>query len=589
MAEPSMVFDQDAASRMMEYAYLSSSFAVKQRFDLPSVDCFSSPYCTGNDFAFDELSVFAASSSDPDLLSYDEAMRSPYSRQFVEAAADEIRSLEAHGTWDVVPQSDAKTRILPGTWAFKLKRTPDGTIKKVKGRFCVRGDMQEGEFDTYAPVVGWTAVRLFLILALTLGWYMCAVDYSNAFVQAILNEAVWVHLPRGFASPIPGAKYCLRLKKSLYGLSVAPRLWHEHLLKALKAEGFSQSIVDPCFLTKKDMMIILYVDDQGIAAKSKDLVDALIHNLQTKHGFTLTYESTFAEFLGIKLEEDPKTGAINMTQRGLIDKIIADTGLEDCNPNWNPTSTDALGADPEGAPMHETWSYRSIVGKLLYLSTNTRPDIAFAVSQVARFAHEPKKSHATAIKTIVRYLARTRDKGTIVRPDGSLRIDCYADADFAGLYRREPDLDPTSAKSRTGFIIKLGGCPLVWKSQLQTAISMSTLEAEYIALSSSVRTLIPTRRLLEETVKRIGLSQELIDSIDCVVHEDNNGALTLARDQRLTNRTKYLHVGWHWFWSFVGHLFRIVKCPTDEQCADYCTKALVRDKFESNRRANQGW
>ena len=89
--------------------------------------------------------------------------------------------------------------------------------------------------------------------------------------------------------------------------------------------------------------------------------------------------------------------------------------------------------------MRETWNYASIVGMLLYLSTNTRTDIAFAVSQVARFTSSPKQSHASAVKSIVRYLAGTIDKGMIMRPDGTMNINAYVDADFAGLYSREPD------------------------------------------------------------------------------------------------------------------------------------------------------
>jgi hypothetical protein len=80
--------------------------------------------------------------------------------------------------------------------------------------------------------------------------------------------------------------------------------------------------------------------------------------------------------------------------------------------------------------MVEEWSYPSIVGMLVYLSINTRPHICFAVSQVARFDHSTKESHATAFKMIVRYLHRTSDKGRIVRPTGTLQIDCFALADF---------------------------------------------------------------------------------------------------------------------------------------------------------------
>eukprot|EP00972_Heterocapsa_arctica_P038481 5669739-Heterocapsa_arctica.AAC.1 len=90
-----------------------------------------------------------------------------------------------------------------------------------------------------------------------------------------------------------------------------------------------------------------------------------------------------------------------MTQEGLIKKIIETAGMEDCNSNRTPTTKEALGSDEDGQPMEDKWNYRSIIGMLLYLSTNTRPDISFAVSQVARFSHAPKKSHASAVKTII--------------------------------------------------------------------------------------------------------------------------------------------------------------------------------------------
>jgi hypothetical protein len=314
----------------------------------------------------------------------------------------------------------------------------------------------------------------------------------------------------------------------------------------------------------------------------------LIERLQQVHGFELTREGTFHEFLGIKIEKNDNTGALHMTQKGLIKKIVAATGMQASNPNWLPTSPSALGADTDGPFMSETWNYRSVVGQLLYLSTNTRPDITFAVSQVARFGHAPRQSHAVAVKTIVRYLSRTQELGTIVKPNGTFTVDCFVDADFAGLYKAEPDNLAASAKSRTGYIIKLGGVPLVWKSQLQTAMALSTLEAEYIALSSCLRTLIPLRNLLEEVVERLDM-KGVVGETKCVVHEDNNGALTLARDQRITSRTKYLHVGWHWFWSHHGHTFTIVKCASEDQAADYFTKPLARTAFERNRKSNQGW
>ena len=101
-------------------------------------------------------------------------------------------------------------------------------------------------------------------------------------------------------------------------------------------------------------------------------------------------------------------------QKGLIAKIINVTGMQGCNPNHVPATQVALGSNPEGDMMKEVWSYSSVISMLLYLLTNTRPDITFAVLQVAHFSSAPKQSHATAVKMIVRYLSATKDQGTIM-------------------------------------------------------------------------------------------------------------------------------------------------------------------------------
>ena len=531
------------------------------------------------------FSFKARATKDPDTLSFDEAMRSPDRALWQEAAKKEIDQLASKGTWVEVPKSDAKTKILPGTWVFRRKRNPSGEVKKYKGRYCVRGDLAETEQETFAPVVAWSSVRLFLILTLILGWHTCSIDFSNAFVQADIDEPVWIHLPRGFQSSL-GPDTCLRLEKSLYGISVAPRLWYLCILKALKELGFKQSVHDPCLLFKKGMIVVLYVDDAGIGAKSKAAVDELVQQLKDK-GFELTQEGSFSEFLGIDFVAR-HDGSIVLTQTGLIDKVLAASGLEDCKPNLMPALAQALGSDPDGLPMDESWNYLSILGMLLYLSTNTRPDIAFAVSQAARFSAAPKQSHATAVKSIIRYLKRTRTQGTIIRPTGKLDLDLYVDADFAGLFRQEPDRIPESVKSRTGYVIMLSNCPLLFKSVLQNSISASTLEAEYNALSYALKTLLPLKRTLLEVVNALDLPNSIRTSVRARVFEDNQGAYYLATNQRVTNRTKYFLVKWHWFWSH-SHEFLILKVESRDQRADYFTKALPRELFEHNRMLVQGW
>jgi hypothetical protein len=240
--------------------------------------------------------------------------------------------------------------------------------------------------------------------------------------------------------------------------------------------------------------------------------------------------------------------------------------------------------------MRETWNYRAICGMLLYLSTNTRPDIAFAVSQVCRFSHDPKKSHATAVKVILRYLKKTHDKGLIIRPTPhQFNLELYVDADFCGLYGQEDCCDPVSVKSRTGYIVLLGGWPIIWKSQLQTHLSQSTLEAEYLALSSSLKTFLPLKWLIKEIIEHTKSNDLERVMLHSTVFEDNQSCHHLATNQRVTSRTRYLQASYHWFWTHVGVQFSIVRCPTDQMSADYLTKPMPKLSFEKNRQRVQGW
>jgi Reverse transcriptase (RNA-dependent DNA polymerase) len=374
--------------------------------------------------------------------------------------------------------------------------------------------------------------------------------------------------------------------KSLYGLTTAPRLWFQHLFDALLSLGFIQCFFEPCMLIRRNLMIIIYVDDAGISAKHECDIDHLIEDL-TGLGFELKKEGSFVEFLGIKFTRHTD-GSVELTQKELTEKILRATNMMDCNPNRTPAREQGLGDDPDGAPMAESWSYPSIVGMMIYLSTNTRPDIAFAVSQVARFNRQPKQSHATALKMIIRYLKGTVDKGIIMHPSKALSLAMYVDADFAGLYGVESPRSPISARSRTGFVLFLADCPLYWKSFLQSKTAHSTLEAEYCALSSSLRTMLPLRSLLLEILNRLELPNDWSASVHAKVFEDNQGALLLAVNHRLTNRTKYFHIDWHFFWDYQRlDYFSCHPVDTKLQCGNYLTKGLPCVPFEAERYLSQ--
>ena len=159
---------------------------------------------------------------------------------FWEAALKEIQSLDS---WEVVKRSIVKSKnILPSTWALKRKRYPDGGIRKYKARFCVRGDNQvygEDFDETYTLVVQWWTVQMLLSLSLTSGLKTKQVDYTNAFVQVVIDEEVYCEFPQEFIGP-DNDQYVLKLKKSLYGLKQDPRLRFKTLEKTVPCSTINE-------------------------------------------------------------------------------------------------------------------------------------------------------------------------------------------------------------------------------------------------------------------------------------------------------------------------------------------------------------
>ena len=537
------------------------------------------------------LAFLASVRKDPDTLKYHEALHDDDWEGFKEAMQVEIQALESMGTWEVVKRSSVKKHVLPGTWAFRRKRYPDGRVRKLKARFCVRGDKQiEGidYFETYAPVVSWSTVRLLLVASLAFDLKTRQVDYVNAFAQGDLEEEVYLEIPKGFrADSDDGEEYVLKLKKSLYGMVQSPRNFFNKLSSALHARGFRSSKIDPCLFIHEDMICLVYVDDCIFFARDVSKIEAMIEDL--KRDFKLEMEGEVSAFLGIQIDHLP-TGGYQLNQRGLKQKVIEYCGLADCKPDKTPASVEPLGSDKDGHPFSEPWSYAAAVGMLMYLSANSCPEIGFAVHQCARFSHAPKESHGKAVKRICRYLKGTLDKGLILKPTKELAVDCYVDADFAGLWAVEDNQDPICVKSRTGYVLVFAGCPVQWVSKLQTEVALSTMEAEYIALSQAMRDLLPMREVVSEIAEFLKLGDGIDVRTYSKVFEDNNGALALATSPRMTPRSKHIAVKYHFFREHVTNGdCRILPIDTLAQKADLFTKGLQKDAFERLRNLLCGW
>ena len=137
---------------------------------------------------------------------------------------------------------------------------------------------------------------------------------------------------------------------------------------------------------------------------------------------------------------------------------------------------------------------------------------------------QAERCHQQAVKRILRYLIHTQrigEQGIIFRPDKTRSIDTYVDALFAGEWNTTWSDEPSSVMSRTGYIMLYTNCPIIWTSKLQTEISLSTTESEYIAFSQSLRDVIPLIELLRELSMSV-LFEPNTPVIHCTMHEDNN-------------------------------------------------------------------
>lgn len=548
-----------------------------------------------------------AADADADTLSFEEAMNHPQADGFWKAAEDELKTLiEDFDVWDEVPR-EPWMNVLPSTWAFRIKRFPTGAIRKLKARFCACGYRQIKNvdfFETYAPVVSWTTVRLLLILSIELGLATSQVDYTAAFVHADVQRppdydtmtpeqqrrsGVFVEMPRGFSRP----HTVLRLKKSLYGLKSAPIQFFKFLKEKLEKCGFVQQLdVDPCLFVSKTVICLVYVDDTLFFSKDDAEIEKVLKALD-QLDLTFTREDDVAGFLGVHIRRSAGTGEIELTQTGLTDRIIEALGVADLEPIDVP-ATEILGKDPDGDPPDCSFNYASVIGMLWYLYGHSRPDLGFAVSQAARFAFAPKRSHELALIQIGQYLLATRERGLILKPmpTDHFEMDVYVDADFMGLYGKELRSDPANVKSRTGYVICLNGCPIIWSSKLQESIALSTMMAEYYALSTSMREVLPLRNLVKTVAVGCGLDPKCMTTFKTTVWEDNSGALALANLEpgQHTARSKFYDVKVHWFRSHLKPNDIVVrKIDTAEQKADLFTKPLSREIFAKIRLLLMGW
>ena len=485
-----------------------------------------------------------------DPANFNEAISQEDSDLWITAMKEELSAHDANDTWTVDPLPSGKKPV-GSRWVFKRKMK-DGRVDRFKARVVAKGFSQIPGIDfhdTFSPTLAYSSLRLILALAVNHGWGLRQLDVVTAFLKAKLpaDEVVYMSPPPGLDIP---AGHALRLQRCLYGLKQASHHWNQELHTTLLRLGFVRSNADPCIYLKFDRddgrlvaLVGVYVDDMIIGGEDRSL-KAAVAGLKSK--YEITDEGQPRHLLGITINYDRQAASLSLSQKTYFEKILRTYGMENCHAASTPAACRRLEEpeDPmceEEAAYMEKTPYRSLVGALMFAMTQTRPDIAYAVGQVARYNQKPRRIHWTACKRILRYLKGTIDHGITYTKSQPFLPVYYCDADWAG--------DQQSRRSHGGFCSIMSGGPITWRSSRQKLVALSSCESELIAITDAVKDTLWLREALQD------LDVDLEGAT--TIFEDNQGVIAISANNRgKSQRTKHISTRYFCIQSYVsdGHV-----------------------------------
>eukprot|EP00798_Chlamydomonas_sp_ICE-L_P007506 gene7506-biopygen17300 len=529
----------------------------------------------------DEAAPYAAFISSTTDLTYETATAAdnPDRDAWIIACKDEMASVAAHGTWILTPASRVKRKILPNMWIFTIKNGLDGQPERHKARVVIKGFHQRPglEFDVeYAPVFSKATFRILLATAVHRKMFCRQLDIKTAFLNGLLDEdlELYCHQPAGLVElDSDGVPFVCRLVKSLYGLKQAPRMWCREVRKVLVKEGYRSSRADPALFVKQELdgswsYVLTYVDDLWICIDDLVLYERLLAAMR-RAGWEVK-ELTCAQFLSLNmqltLDAEGRTTHIILSQHNAITALVE--RFNQCKAHEGNATIPILAGAWTGDAVNSVLLpnnklYISLVGSLIYLSTCTRPDIAYAVSCLSRFSAVPTRAHWKAAKRLLLYLKLHKDWGLCYSHTHLFDLTVFSDASFGE--------DKVTRRSQTGISILVGGTLVHWISKRQVTPAVSTAESEYQALSNAAREVQWIKQLRND----LGLPCTLV-TIQC----DSQGALSWTGDWKLEPKAKHIDIIHHYIKCLVeDKRLAVTYVNTKDNKADPFIKPLTPALF----------
>ncbi|KAJ1603992.1 hypothetical protein NDA14_003418 [Ustilago hordei] len=497
-----------------------------------------------------------------------EAMNGEDAQLWKEAIRKELEGLEAMGTWEVVHQPPG-VPLVDSKVVLRLKLDADGVPVKHKARLVARGFTQREGIDyqeTFSPVAPLGAIRAILALAVQNNWEVHALDITMAYLNSTLKEAIYMKPPEG-SGVAPGKVY--KVVKGLYGLKQSGREWNQEFDRSLRRMGFFQVECAPCIYTKgqgEDMaIVVIYVDDTLVIAPRLETV--LKVKKQIGQRWKMEDSGEVSHFLGIKISRDRAMRTMTIGQSGYIDQVLAKHLDKRTKPTMVP-----MQSIPEGtlvASAAQQKEYLVIVGKLLWVANSTRPDLSLTMGVLARHMREPSQEHYQAAQRVLCYLESTRQVGLVYRVSGSQEpLVAHSDANWAS--------DATiQRRSTSGSVALVYGNPVAWKSATQKCVSLSAVEAEFIAATEATHEVL----FLKQLLRSIGIATGTP-----TVYSDNTGCIQVSKDPAQHWKLKHIDTKYHFVRNNVQEgRVQIKYIDTTRNLADVLTKPIGRQAMQQAR------
>lgn len=489
------------------------------------------------------------------------ALDSKESNEWKSAMDEEIKAHQLNRTWTLVDLPPGK-REIKAKWVFKVKMNERNEPARYKARLVAKGCGQRfgiDYYETFAPVVRHNSIRFLLAVAVQRRMKIHQMDVITAFLQGDLEEDIFMQQPEGYKD---NTNRVCKLNKAVYGLKQAGRQWNLKLDGFLISIGFMRSQCDPCIYMMYDLIIAIYVDDFLIFYTDDAKLDEIRSQLHQQ--FQMKDIGLAKSCLGMNINQGEDF--IELDQHQYVHAILEKFGMTTCKPSVSPSDmSQKMSVDminDENSIVGKV-PYQEVVGSLLYLANATRPDLAFATSDMSRFNSNHAEEHWIGVKRILRYLKGTSMMKLRFSREKKSSLHAFCDADWGS------ELD--DRKSRTGYVLLMSGGAVSWSSKKQSIVALSSTEAEYISLSSTVREILWTVQLAEE----IGCTAVKPVEIYC----DNQSAIELASVVAYRPRTKHIDIRHHHIRDQLKEgIIRLTHVTTDKQVADSLTKAVTGEK-----------